>query len=437
MKGCALFTVLLLCAVALQGCGHNDTLGTASSTGVSALDTTNLTNPDGQLPIISDQPDTATSNTTAPADTASVDQSEWSGLPHNDVSVSGEIPPDVVASSSCQPCGYGSVSGIVCMPNAQILVPNAEVTISVIDCDGSPKQLKTYSNADGMYHFPEVPCGNHTVAVSAGSFKHEYGVTVQTGASTDITGQTTKGCFANKAARIAIFWGQWDQMQDLVAKMGLAFTYYNFRWEYFNDVNPKDIEAVQVLRDAEKLAQYDILMFNCGSAALNYANDFPEIRTNLFQFVMAGGSIIASDLAWAYIEAAFPDAIDFYGSTDLPTIPQHPKGPQQALGEQTISATIVDPDLASYVGVQSFSAKYGPGPLIAVSKPGPNTTVLVQGTVKLKSGNEFSPLTETQPLVLVHQPTPKSGRVIFTTFHNDEQADELILKLLYYLTFQL
>ena len=41
------------------------------------------------------------------------------------------------------------------------------------------------------------------------------------------------------------------------------------------------------------------------------------------------------------------------------------------------------------------------------------------------------------PMVLSHRPTDTSGAVIYTTFHNDEQADELMKSILYYLIFLL
>ncbi len=42
------------------------------------------------------------------------------------------------------------------------------------------------------------------------------------------------------------------------------------------------------------------------------------------------------------------------------------------------------------------------------------------------------------PVVLSHQPAvPGAGRVVYTTFHNDEQADKLMVKILNYLVFLL
>lgn len=372
-----------------------------------------------------------------------------------------EVPP----SEHCDPCGYGAVKGIVCAPNAQIFVANALVTITVVDCDGTVKSYQTMSESDGTYYFPSVPCGMHTVHVKAGQFEKTYAVQVKSGQLNDHTGAAYKLCFAAGSVPIAVWWGQWDDQQELVDELGFDFTYYNFEWEYFNeDINPADIEAVQVLRDPVLLAQYKILFFNCGSAALKYVNMFPEIEDNLRDFVLAGGSMYASDLSWAYIEGAFPDAIDFYGSNDLPSGAMTSDGPQQVQGQQTYPATVEDGNLAAYVGVASFDTFYGPGPLIAIEAPGADTQLHVSGVVHVDppspavcgdgvcDSSEIIPLCTADcasifdvddyaehdgPMVLSFRPGTNSGSVIYTTFHNDEQADELMKKILYYLVFLL
>ena len=349
---------------------------------------------------------------------------------------------DAVGTQTCEPCGYGALKGLVCAPNEQIYISNAKVTLTVQDCDGATKTLTTATADDGSYAFPQVPCGKHSAKVTAGSFSATYNVNIKTGQTRDLTGIGQKLCFAANARKIAVFWGQWDHQHKLLDKLGFLYTFFNFEWEYFNNVSPADIPAVKTLRDPSLLAKFDVLFFNCGSAALNYANQFPEIGKNLNQFVLAGGSIYASDLSWAYVEAAFPDAIDFYGKTDLPAGPSN-DGPQQVQGNTNVPATIKDAQLATYVGTTVFTAKYGPGPLVAVQQAGTGTTVHVSGVTQVKNMNKkgmFDPETvpHTGPLVLSHQPASKgAGRVVYTTFHNDEQADAVMLKILHYLVFLL
>ncbi len=357
------------------------------------------------------------------------------------VLVTQDISSDVVATQSCTPCGYGVLKGLVCSPSEQIFVANAKVSLTFIDCDGKTKQISTYTDSEGAYLFPKIPCGKHKAVVTAGSFETSFNVNVKPGTVRDITGVGQKLCFKANAAKIAVFWGQWDHQHKLLDKLGFKYTWYNFEWEYFNDVNPKDIDAVKVLRNPAALSQFDIIFFNCGSAAQSYVHMFPDIAKNLKAFVLGGGSLYASDLSWAWIEGAFPNAIDFYGTNDLPSAPSN-DGPQQVEGNQTAPATIIDPALAAYVGVSVFKSHYGPGPLVAVSGAGPGTTVHVNTVVQIKNLNKKGILDPdtvpySGPAVLSSQPAPGAGRLLYTTFHNDEQADAVMLKLLHYLVFLL
>jgi len=283
-----------------------------------------------------------------------------------------------------------------------------------------------------------LPCGLHEVNVTAGSFSTSYIVQIIVGEETDVT-ELGERCFGPYSAKIAVLWGQWDNFQDLLFEMGFQYDWYNYKQEYFNDTPWEEIEAFQLLMDPAKLEEYDIIFFNCGGAPLKWINGEQDMRWNLKNFVLAGGSIYASDLAHPYVEGTFPDAVDFWGEDDLPSYTMAPDGPQNAWGQQQVPAVIVDPVLASYVGLTNFTVEYGAGPLIHVDEPGEGTTVHVQGTVKVECPDCLFglPKKDSGPLVLSFSPTEEAGRVIFTTFHNDEQADELMLKILHYLVFLL
>lgn len=364
------------------------------------------------------------------------------------------------ATEHCDPCAYGAVRGRVCSPSLQVDVPNALVELSAVDCDGVPRTWTTRTRADGIWELPEIPCGTHAVHVESGAFTRDYTVQVVAGQLNDHSGAAQKSCFGGRDVPIAVFWGQWDEQEDLLTGLGLDHTFFNYELEHFNDTPPEDIEAVQVLRDPARLAAFRILFFDCGSAALSWVRRFPEIGRNLREFVLAGGSLYASDLAWAYVEAAFPDAIDFYGPDDLPSGPMASDGPQQVIGQADYPATVDDPILAAYLGTGAFTTRYGAGPLIAVTGAGAGTDVKVRGIVHVElppavcgdaicDPNEVLQCADCQglipdeyvqhpgPMVLTHRPTATSGRVVYTTFHNDEQADELMKRLLNYLVFQL
>ncbi|MBM4397968.1 MAG: carboxypeptidase regulatory-like domain-containing protein [Deltaproteobacteria bacterium] len=352
------------------------------------------------------------------------------------------VSPDSTPSASCDPCGYGALKGLVCAPDLKTVVPNALVTIDVIDCDGKAKQFQTATDKDGGYVFPQVPCGNHQVTATAGSFQTSFPITIQTGQVTDVTGVNLR-CFDSQQVKVAVFWGQWDRLQDLLTALGIQYTFFNFETEFFSDTPPKDIEAFQVLSDPVELARFDILFFDCGSAAIKWVSGYPDIRTNLRNYVLFGGSVYASDLAWEYVEGAFPDAIRFHGSNELPSTGMDPNGPQVVKDHQNTVANVLDDVLAAYLGKKVLPVHYGSGPLILVDSAGEGTTTHVSGKVLVKNpkyGQFLQPEyveSAESPFVLSFSPGPGAGRVVYTTFHNDEQADALILKILHYLVFLL
>jgi hypothetical protein len=235
-------------------------------------------------------------------------------------------------------------------------------------------------------------------------------------------------CMKKDAAKILVMWGQWDTFQGILDLLGFAYDFINFEVEYFDDVPLDKIEGVKILREKDALKKYDILFMNCGSWHWKVLSQFPEVKDNIKNFVLGGGSLYMSDLSWVYSEAAFPLAIDFMGN-DASWTPMSGDGPQQMEGNQTVDATINDGNLGLYVGTVNFTAKFDEGPLIVVDSGGESTFVHIIGYIK-----QFK---KSFPLVLSYQPASESGRVIYTTFHNDAQATELMKKILYYLVFLL
>jgi hypothetical protein len=99
----------------------------------------------------------------------------------------------------------------------------------------------------------------------------------------------------------------------------------------------------------------------------------------------------------------------------------------------------VDPVLAEQLGTTTFTAKYGSGPLIVVDSAAPGGAVHVKGPVALDADNGpfAEPTLHVGPLVMSRKPAPGAGTLVDTTFHNDEQADALMLQILYYRVFLL
>lgn len=373
--------------------------------------------------------------------------------PDTTVDTGGDAPVADVPSTTrdtgapCEPCGNGSLRGLVCAPSEQIFVSQAHVTIEVVDCDGQPQTLEAWSRPDGTYYFPEVPCGSHIVQVDKGSFHVQYTVTIQPGRETDVSGADYKLCFGAGDVRIAVFWGQWDEMQYILDRLGFVYEWFYFRDELYMDPSPwDDVEAVQLLLDPQALQRYDIIFLNCGSAYMEWAERYPSMAGNLRDWVMSGGSLYATDLAWVLVERAWPDAVDFYGDEDAT-----PADTQIIEPQSDHTATIVDEDLVAYLGgITEREVHYGAGPLISIAEAGAGTDVHVTAYIDQRDRWDLPiwdpdygscgcvQLQEDQPVVLSFQPSIGAGRVIYTTFHNDEQADQDTYdEILHYLVFLL
>ncbi len=104
----------------------------------------------------------------------------------------------------------------------------------------------------------------------------------------------------------------------------------------------------------------------------------------------------------------------------------------------------MDANLAEYVGQMNVEVSYDSGPLISVSAAGEGTTVHAIGHIDQCNGGIFDdcvtdvPIDEDQPVLLSYEPGVGSGRVVYSGFHVDEQADQDAYdKVMYYLLFLL
>jgi len=314
----------------------------------------------------------------------------------------------------------------------------AIITIDTEDCAGNPVHLQAISQLDGTWYFENVPVGMQPVHIEKGSFELDFELIILQDHLTDISGADMKKCFGAGGASIVVYWGQWDQMDQIVDRLGFDYTWYYYEDTLYADEPDWDNEpGVLLLRDLDALLDYNIVILNCGSAYKKWIAKYPEIVDNLHQWVLLGGSLYMSDLAWVVGEHAFPDAIDFWGDNDLTDA-------QVIEPHSTFDAALVDASLAEYVGQMNIEIYYDSGPLISVSAAGEGTVAHAVGHIEQCNGGIFDGcltdvlIDEDQPVLLSYQPGVGSGRVIYSGFHVDEQADQDAYdKVMYYLMFLL
>jgi hypothetical protein len=304
--------------------------------------------------------------------------------------------PDTGMVGGCDPCGMGTVAGKTCAPNVKTAIPYVLVWVDSIDCNGVPQHYQTYSSAKGEYSL-EIPCGTQTINMRKGSFQGSYTRWIDKGMVTTMT--SADGCFAGTAAKIAVITGDWDKIEATLKLLSLK---YKLIIGTGGMSSQESDTAVQFLLDATNLMTYDILFLDCSEAARPnmLGTRRAEIKANLKAFVAKGGSIYASDYALPYLTETWPTFI--LG------------GAHSASGNSSYLTNVVDTDLAGFLGKTQVTIRYGLGPLTCISGVDPSTHVFIESTKTINT-------CDGRQMMVSFQPETNGGRVIYTTFHNEEQ----------------
>lgn len=287
--------------------------------------------------------------------------------------------------------------------------------------------------------------------IQSGRFTAQYTVEIPPGGVATLSPSgSTKVCLEADAAELAVIGGDYDRIGGVLDGLGFA---YDFYCGGSSDHRP----ARRLLSDPTLLDTYDVVFVNCGSGIDLRASNAEVVATReaLRAFVEGGGSLYASDLSADFVEALWPDAVDFRMSTrdpapaaiccvctdDCPvectTTAVEPPGPYCAEpgqrapacgsgvsgggGVGRVEARIVDERLAALFGRDALEVFFDLPGWIEIEAVGAGTDVLVE------SGGR--PLMVSFPV--------GDGRVVYTSFHNDEQASDDIRALLSALVFQL
>ena len=293
----------------------------------------------------------------------------------------------------------GGVSGRICAPSQNVYVADAEVYIEFED----GTRLSTQTDADGYFTLEGVPVGTYTVHVEKGSFGATFDVTITEGTITELAQDE---CLEGDI-EIAVVTGSYDDVGGILTRLGLSYDAY--------DGDPYGSrEYEELLSNPSRLAQYDIIFFNCGmddTWAYGFGGiSLNEIRQNLREFVQDGGSIYASDWAYYMIEAPFPSLITFAGDDSSYS--------SAAVGESGYyTVNVLDPGLRTLLGSNTASINYDlPSWVVPASTS--SGEILVRGSV-LFYENWTSLVTKDVPLVISGS---DNGRILYTSFHNETQT---------------
>jgi hypothetical protein len=202
--------------------------------------------------------------------------------------------------------------------------------------------------------------------------------------------------------RIAVTPPEFDDVGSILTSMGWDFTEIQF----------------EDLQDYDTLSQFDVIFITCSEAAQNYSN-YPEYHSdeniaNLERFVREGGTLYVSDYAYWFIDYGFPGYVSYSDGDQYGRF-------------QTVAADVVDPGLASALDSQAVPITFDLDRWISIESVSDDVHVYLSGDYAVMDGDPASdkPITVSFPY--------GDGRVVYTAFHNRQQATVVEEQLLTYL----
>ena len=307
----------------------------------------------------------------------------------------------------------GTISGAICDPSGAGYVSGAEVSLPM-DYDGDGQidhTIRATTDGDGAFVLPDVPDGFWTVYVTKGSYEAEFRVEVVDGVGV----HDVEYCLDPENVSIAVVSGEYDTVQQVLKQIGLEFDLFNGKG---------GMDFVNLLSDQTALETYDIVFLNCGISDL-WKQRETQVSSALEAYVKGGGSIYASDWSHDFVEAAFPDAIDWFG--DDRDVMATRAG---EMGNYT--ARVLNESMKQLLGSEQAELYYDLGAWGVAESVGPNSEVLIEGDILAYDWDNWNdPYQEVKSSPLAVRLNPGQGTVIYTTFHNEPQTTvdmDLLLK---------
>ncbi|MBI2092760.1 MAG: hypothetical protein HYT75_07205 [Deltaproteobacteria bacterium] len=242
-------------------------------------------------------------------------------------------------------------------------------------CDDPPETAcaETCSLPDGTFTLDSTACPSTatTLKIVKGSLAKtttlDCSGTTCTLAAADTTFPSTTSA---GAPTMAVVTGEWDDIEDVLAKLGFGTLGSNGRLDISQPFQFTLIDGDDTLDDTEynnfselldgtiDMESFDIIFINCGAHDYEDSADLSDndIQVRISEYMANGGKLYVTDRAYDYIEQIFPAFLKFYGDSADPNSAGAIDAAEYGSGSITADAVVNDSTMQNWLGEVTVNA---------------------------------------------------------------------------------
>ena len=304
------------------------------------------------------------------------------------------------------PVTGGSVEGYVATKNG--IFPLGGVLVYIKE----NMDKKTYSNSEGYFKISSIPAGQKTLVITTGSIKVEKQVNIEEGKVIRISTKENPLRLGSQL-KMAVVWGSYDHIEEILDTIGFrrvtvpdtgAYVLFNNISEFLN---------------SSYLNEFNIAFINCGALDEDYFYTDSLMREQMKSWVSNGHSLYCSDWAYGVVEACFPQYINFSGNDSI-------YGSAEVGKYMLTTSFINDEEIKNHLGKDKADINFNLSGWVVIDS-------LEQGSsaeiwITADSVRTFTEKLINVPIMVYF--SYGQGKVLYTSFHNEAQVTDDMVKIL-------